>query len=36
MRGAIEGKQFGEDNSNSPKELSKINDFDWLMEKFND
>jgi len=34
IRGAKEGRKFGEENKGSPKELSKINDFDWLYERF--
>ena len=36
MRGATEGKAYGEKNIDSPDNLRRINDFDWLMEKFND
>ena len=36
IRGAIEGKAYGETHKHSPEDLRKINDFDWLMEKFND
>ncbi len=35
IRGAIEGKLYGEKNSNSPQDLSRINDFDWLQDRFN-
>jgi hypothetical protein len=34
IRGAKEGRKFGEENKNDAKELSKINDFEWLLEKF--
>lgn len=34
IRGAKEGRKFGEENKDNPKELSKINDFDWLYERF--
>ena len=34
--GAIEGKAYGEYHRDSPQELRRINDFDWLKEKFND
>jgi len=36
INGAIEGKLYGEQNRNSPQNLSRINDFDWLQDKFND
>ena len=36
IRGAIEGKAYGEHYRDSPQELRRINDFDWLKEKFND
>ena len=32
--GAIEGKQYGEENIGNLEALSKINDFEWLREKF--
>ncbi len=32
--GAIEGKKYGESNIGNLQALSKINDFDWLKEKF--
>jgi len=35
IRGAKEGRNFGEQNKDNLQELSKINDFDWLKEKFN-
>lgn len=35
LRGANEGKEFGEKNRNNIKELKKINDFNWLREQFN-
>lgn len=34
IRGAIEGKQFGEDNKHNPANLSKINDFEWLIGQY--
>jgi hypothetical protein len=34
IRGAKAGKKFGEENKDNLKELSKINDFEWLKEKF--
>ena len=34
IAGAKAGKKFGEKNKNNPKELAKINDFDWLLESF--
>lgn len=34
--GAIAGKEYGELYKDSPDDLRKINDFDWLKEKFND
>jgi len=34
IRGAKEGRKFGEQNKNNLQELSKINDFDWLYERF--
>ena len=36
IRGAIEGKAYGEYHRDSPQELRRINDFDWLQEQFND
>lgn len=36
IRGAKQGRKFGEENQNNPQELYKINDFDWLKEKFYD
>jgi hypothetical protein len=36
IRGAIEGKSYGEKYAGSTEDLRKINDFDWLQEKFND
>ena len=36
IRGAIEGKAYGEKYRDSPQELRRINDFDWLQDKFND
>ena len=35
IRGALEGKKYGEENIGNIKALSKINDFEWLYEKFN-
>ncbi len=35
MNGAIEGKLYGKQNRNSPQNLSRINDFDWLQDRFN-
>ena len=35
IRGANEGKEYGEQNRNSPQDLSRINDFDWLQDRFN-
>jgi hypothetical protein len=32
--GAIEGKKYGENNIGNLQALSKINDFDWLKDKF--
>ncbi len=34
IRGAKQGKQFGLENRDNPDVLSKINDFDWLKERF--
>jgi hypothetical protein len=34
-RGALDGKEYGIKNQNDLQALSKINDFDWLREKFN-
>ena len=36
IRGAIEGKAYGEKHKDSPQELCRINDFDWLQDIFND
>lgn len=36
ITGAISGKEYGEKNKNNPKELIKINDFDWLWQKYNE
>ena len=36
IRGAVEGKAYGEKHKDSPDDLRKINDFDWLQEQFND
>lgn len=35
IMGALQGKKYGEENIGNIKALSKINDFDWLTEKFN-
>lgn len=34
IAGAIAGKAFGEANADSPNELVKINDFEWLKNQF--
>lgn len=34
IKGAKAGRSFGEENKDNFKELSKINDFDWLYEQF--
>jgi len=34
IKGAKQGRRFGEENKNNPAELQKINDFEWLLEKF--
>jgi CYTH domain-containing protein len=34
INGAISGKKFGEDNRSNTAELMKINNFEWLREKF--
>ena len=34
LRGAREGRKYGEENKNNPTLLSKINDFDWLKTQF--
>ena len=34
IAGAIAGKLYGEENSENIEALKKINDFDWLKEKF--
>ena len=36
IKGAIQGRQFGEENKENPKVLAKINDFDWLKEQYNE
>ena len=36
IRGALEGKAYGEKHKDSPEDLQRINDFDWLQEHFND
>ena len=35
LLGAEQGEQYGIDNQNNLENLYKINDFDWLLEKFN-
>ena len=35
IQGALAGKAYGEENRTMPENLRKINDFDWLLEKFN-
>jgi hypothetical protein len=35
IRGALEGKLYGEENISNPDNLRRINDFEWLIEKFN-
>jgi len=34
IKGAKEGRKFGEENKDNVAELQKINDFDWLYERF--
>jgi len=34
IKGAKEGRRFGEENKNNPGELQKINNFEWLLKKF--
>ena len=34
IKGALEGKAYGEANIGNVEELNKINDFDWLREQF--
>ena len=36
VNGALAGNQFAEANKDNLAKLDKINDFDWLQEKFND
>ena len=36
IEGAIEGRKYGEDNLGNLVELSKINDFRWLKDRFED
>ena len=36
IAGAVAGEKYGIRYQNSPKDLSKINDFDWLKEQFDD
>jgi len=35
IEGAIAGRHYGEDNKGNTKALSKINDFNWLKDQFN-
>lgn len=35
IRGAVSGRKYGHANIDKPEELRKINDFDWLTERFN-
>jgi hypothetical protein len=32
--GAKQGQEYGEENTDNPDALKKINDFDWLTERF--
>jgi hypothetical protein len=34
IQGAIQGSEYGEKHSQSPDDLRRINDFDWLQEQF--
>lgn len=34
IKGALEGKAYGEEFADNVEELNKINDFDWLRERF--
>jgi hypothetical protein len=34
IKGALEGKKFGEEHKNNPLMLAKINDFDWLRQQY--
>jgi len=34
IQGAIQGKKYGETHSQSPQDLRRINDFEWLKEQF--
>lgn len=36
IRGAKQGREFGEKYKDSPLELQKINDFEWLKQKFDE
>ena len=36
LRGAKEGRAYGEENRSDLEALKKINDFEWLQEKFNE
>ena len=35
IRGALEGKEFGSKYADDPNMISKINDWDWLLTRFN-
>ena len=34
IKGALEGKVYGEEHANDVDALNKINDFEWLREQF--
>ena len=34
IQGAIQGKKYGEKHTQSPQDLRRINDFEWLQEQF--
>jgi len=36
IKGALDGRQFGEQNRKDLSQLKKINDFDWLEKRFNE
>jgi hypothetical protein len=36
IAGAIAGRKYGEDHRGNKEALKKINDFNWLREKFNE
>lgn len=36
IAGAIAGKEYGSNNKDNPEALYKINDFDWLEDRFNE